>query len=95
MKDIIWGNGDKILTENSFVLNLTHRKDGNKDDYQDSEKIRIIDADVPGLAQDKSEWNEETLQVCISGSFLKCEIQERDKSGVLLAKISHSGVGGY
>lgn len=95
MTDIIWGNGNEILAKNLFVLNVTHRKDGNKDSYQDCEKIRIIDADVPGLSQNENEWNEMILQDCISGSFLKCEIQQRDESGVLLAKVSHSGVGGY
>lgn len=95
MTDIIWGNGSKVLSGNSFVLNVTHRKDGNKHDYSDSEKITIISADLPGLPHNESDWNEETLKTCVIDAFLKCEVDQRDETGVLLGKVSHSGAGGY
>ena len=95
MTDIIWGNGSEILSSDSFVLNVTHRKDGNKDNYSDVEKVKIVDVDIPGLPQDKSEWNAENLGSCTKDAFLKCEIDSRDESGILLAKVSHSGAGGY
>lgn len=95
MTDIIWGNGSEILSANSFILNVTHRKNGNKDNYADVEKIKIIQADIPGLPHNESEWNNEILEQCTKDAFLKCEIQSRDDSGMILAKVSHSGVGGY
>ena len=95
MVDIIWGNGSKILSRNSFVLNVTHRKDGNKQDYSDSEKITIESADLPGLPHDTNAWNEQVLGTCVIDAFLKCEINRRDESGVLVGKVSHSGAGGY
>ena len=95
MTDIIWGNGSKVLSSNSFVLNVTHRKDGNKHDYSNSERVIIVSADLPGLSHNGSEWNEETLKTCVIDAFLKCEVNERNENGILLGKVSHSGVGGY
>ena len=95
MVDIIWGNGSRILSRNSFVLNVTHRKDGNKHDYSDSEQIIITAADLPGLPYDETQWNEEELKTCVVDAFLKFEVERRDDGGILLGKVSHSGAGGY
>ena len=95
MADIIWGNGSKVLSNSSFSLNVTHRKDGNKQNYADSEKIQIVSGDLPGLPYDQKDWDEEILRNCVVDTFLKCEIEQRDQAGTLLAKVSHSGVGGY
>ncbi|MDH3340243.1 MAG: hypothetical protein OEL84_03035 [Nitrosopumilus sp.] len=95
MTDIIWGNGSKVLSANSFLLNVTHRKDGNKQDYSDSEKIIMTSADLPGLPQNQSDWDKESLKTCVIDAFLKCEVEQRNESGIVLAKVSHSGVGGY
>lgn len=95
MTDIIWGNGSKILSRNSFILNVTHRKDGNKNDYSDSEEILITSADLPGLPLNEGDWNENSLQSCVVDAFLKCEVDKRDENGIILAKVSHSGAGGY
>ena len=95
MTDIIWGNGSEVLSKDSFILNVTHRKNGNKGDYSNSEKIKILSADLPGFPNDKIDWNSEILKDCIHDAFLKCEIDKRNDEGILLAKVSHSGVGGY
>lgn len=95
MADIIWGNGADVLSANSFVINVTHRKDGNKMDYSDSEKVKIVEADLPGLSYNESEWDIESLRSCVIDTFLKCEVDNREESGMLIAKVSHSGVGGY
>lgn len=95
MVDIIWGNGSEILSKNSFVLNVTHRKNGNKINYDDSEKIQIVSADIPGLPVSQNDWNEDLLKKNLIGTFLKCEIEEKDNSGMVIGKVSHSGVGGY
>ena len=95
MGDVIWGNGSNILSANSFVLNVTHRKNGNGDNYSDTEKITVTSADLPGMPRNRDDWTEESLRTCVVGAFLKCEVERRDESGVIIGKISHSGAGGY
>ena len=95
MSDIIWGNGSNIISENSFQLDVTHRKDGNSEKYQDTVKIIISDVDLPGLSNNKLEWTIENLQKVIVDAFLKCEINSKTPEGNLVAKVSHSGAAGY
>lgn len=95
MNDIIWGNGGKALSNDSFELNVTHRKDGNELTYADIEKILIVEADVPGLSHDSSKWNIDELSNVLKDAFLKCEIKAKNPEGMLESKVSHSGVGGY
>ena len=95
MTDIIWGNGEKIISTDSFQINVTHRKDGNSDEYPDSVKIIISGVDLPGLSDNKSDWTVENLQGVIVNAFLKCEIDSKTPEGNLIAKVSHSGAAGY
>ena len=95
MTDIIWGNGQKIISTDSFEINVTHRKDGNSDEYPDSVKIIISGVDLPGLSDNKSDWTVENLQSVIVNAFLKCEIKSKTPEGDLIAKVSHSGAAGY
>ena len=95
MSDIIWGNGNSIISNNSFQLDVTHRKDGNSEKYQDIVKIIISDVDLPGLSDNESEWTVEDLQKVIVNAFLKCEISSKTPEGDLIAKVSHSGAAGY
>jgi hypothetical protein len=95
MSDIIWGNGSKIISKNSFELSITHRKDGNLEKYEDKVKIMISDVDLPGLSDNQSEWTAENLQKVIVNAFLKCEVHSKTPEGDLVAKVSHSGAAGY
>ena len=95
MTDIIWGNGQNIISTESFQLNVTHRKDGNSDEYPDTVKIIISEVDLPGLSDNKSDWTKENLQNVIVNAFLKCEIDSKTPEGDLIAKVSHSGAAGY
>jgi len=95
MTDIIWGNGQKIISTDSFQINVTHRKDGNSDEYPDSVKIIISGVDLPGLSDNKSDWTVENLQSVIVNAFLKCEIDSKTPEGDLIAKVSHPGAAGY
>ena len=95
MTDIIWGNGQKIISTDSFQINVTHRKDGNSNEYPDSVKIIISGVDLPGLSDNKSDWTVENLQSVIVNAFLKCEIDSKTPEGDLIAKVSHSGAAGY
>ena len=95
MTDIIWGNGSEVLSKDLIRINVTHRKDGNKTVYSDSELVKIIDADLPGLPIDRNCWTVDLLKQSIIETFLKCEVISKSNDGFLLAKVSHSGVGGY
>lgn len=95
MTDIIWGNVGKVESGQIIELNLTHRKDGNKNNYSDIEKIKITKTDVVTLSTNPSDWTKESTEKALGGLFVKCEIQERGKDGTLLASVSHSGQGGY
>ena len=95
MTDIIWGNIGTILSGQVFELNLTHRKDGNKNDYSDLEKIKIIETDIVTLPTNLAECTKELAEQFLPGLFVKCEIKERDSEGMLVSSLSHSGQGGY
>jgi hypothetical protein len=95
MTDIIWGNGSNIISKNSFQLDVTHRKDGNSEKYQDTVKIIIAGADLPGLSDNEAEWTTNELEKVIVNAFLKCEIDSKTPEGDLIAKVSHSGAAGY
>ena len=49
MTDIIWGNGQSIISTESFQLNVTHRKDGNSEIYPDTVKIIISGVEPFGV----------------------------------------------
>jgi hypothetical protein len=93
--DIIWGNGQNIISTDSFQLNVTHRKNGNSNEYPDRVKIIISKVDLPGLSDNKLNWTVENLQNVIVNAFLKCEINSKTPEGDLIAKVSHSGAAGY
>ena len=93
--DIIWGNVTKPLTDNTFELNVTHRKDGNKEDYSDVEKIKLHSTDIVTLPLDPNECTKQLIEENLSGVFVKCEIKEKENDGSLLAIVSNSGQGGY
>ena len=95
MTDIIWGNVGKVDSGSLFELSVTHRKDGNKNNYSDLEKISIDELDVVTLPQDPNQRTKEMIEQTLGGQFVKCEINEKSNDGILKAKVSHSGQGGY
>ena len=54
MSDIIWGTVTKILSNNSFEMNVSHQKDTNKDSYQDVEEINFVEIDIPSMFEIES-----------------------------------------
>ena len=93
--DIVWGNVGKILSGQIFELNITHRKNENKYNYSDTEKIKINKTDLGGLQIPVNEFTKELLENNISGMFVKCEIIEKDSEGNYISSVFHSGQGGY
>ena len=95
MTDIIWGNVGNALSGQIFELNVTHRKDGNKNDYSDIEKIKLQGSDIVTIPADPNECTKEMIEQNIAGMFVKCEIKEKDADNCLVSFVSHSGQGGY
>ena len=56
------GKWSKVLFQKiAFQLDVTHRKDGNSEKYQDTVKIIISGVDLPGLSDNESEWTVEMI----------------------------------
>ena len=94
MTDIIWGNAVKILSDNTFELNVTHRKDTNDDEYPDIQVIEIDKTDIVTIPVEPNQRTVSNLEQGLMNQFVKCEIKNR-KDNVLVADVSHSGQGGY
>ena len=95
MSDIIWGNVGRIISGQIFELNLTHRKDSNKNSYSNLELIKLQNTDIPTIPLDPAQCTVEILNQYLAGRFIKCEVQERDDNNHLCSNVSLSGQGGY
>ena len=95
MTDIIWGTVTKIITTNSFEMNVSHQKDTNNDSYQDVEQIHFTEIDIPSIPVDINSRNISQIEESLNDKFVKCEISGRNSENRLVCSVSHSGAGGY
>ena len=95
MTDIIWGTVTKIITTNSFEMNVSHQKDTNNDSYQDVEQIHFTEIDIPSISADENSRNISQIEERLNDKFVKCEISGRNSENRLVCSVSHSGAGGY
>lgn len=95
MGDLIWGNIKNILGLDTFELNVTHKKDDNQNQYADVEKIKFQETDIVSIPVDVSQRSKEDLEHNLKDKFVKCEIEGKDSSGYLIARVFQSGQGGY
>ena len=95
MTDIIWGTVTKIITTNSFEMNVSHQKDTNNDSYQDVEEIHFTEIDIPSIPADENSRNIAQIGESLNDKFVKCEISGRNSENKLVCLVSHSGAGGY
>ena len=95
MSDIIWGTVTKIITTNSFEMNVSHQKDTNQDSYQDEEQIQFTEIDIPSIPVDENSRNISQIEESLNNKFVKCEISGRNSENKLVCAVSHSGAGGY
>jgi len=95
MSDIIWGTVTKIITTNSFEMNVSHQKDTNQDSYQDEEQIQFTEIDIPSIPVDENSRNISQIEESLNNKFVKCEISGRNSENKLVCSVSHSGAGGY
>lgn len=95
MTDIIWGTVTKIISKNSFEMNVSHQKDTNNDSYQDVEEINFTDIDIPSIPADENSRDMTEIENNLNGKFVKCEISGRNSENRLVCSVSHSGAGGY
>ena len=95
MSDIIWGTVTKIITTNSFEMNVSHQKDTNQDSYQDVEQIQFTEIDIPSIPVDENSRIIPQIEESLNNKFVKCEILGRNSENKLVCTVSHSGAGGY
>ena len=95
MTDIIWGTVTKIITTNSFEMNVSLQKDTNNDSYQDIEEIQFTEVDIPSIPVDESSRTIPEIEQNLKDKFVKCEISGRNSENRLVCVVSHSGAGGY
>tara|TARA_B100000029_G_scaffold101452_2_gene91750 strand:- start:2860 stop:3147 length:288 start_codon:yes stop_codon:yes gene_type:complete len=95
MTDIIWGTATKILDNSSFELNVTHRKDENKNNYSDNEIIVFTEIDIVSIPSDPNMRTVQQIENALKDKFIKCEIMSRSENSDLVCKVFHSGAGGY
>ena len=95
MSDIILGTVTKIITTNSFEMNVSHQKDTNQDSYQDIEQIQFTEIDIPSIPVDENSRNIPQIEESLNNKFVKCEISGRNSENKLVCTVSHSGAGGY
>jgi|TARA_B110000438_G_scaffold264713_1_gene277577 hypothetical protein len=95
MTDIIWGTVTKIISTNSFEMNVSHQKDTNNDSYQDVEEIHFTEIDIPSIPEDEQSRNISQIEQSLNDKFVKCEISGRNSENKLVCLVSHSGAGGY
>ena len=95
MTDIIWGTVTKIISTNSFEMNVSHQKDTNNDSYQDVEEIHFTEIDIPSIPEDEQSRNISQIEQSLNDKFVKCEISGRNSENKLVCIVSHSGAGGY
>ena len=95
MTDIIWGTVTKIISTNSFEMNVSHQKDTNNDSYQDVEEIHFTEIDIPSIPVDEASRNIQDIEQNLKDKFVKCEISGRNSENRLVCSVSHSGAGGY
>ncbi|KAF6242909.1 hypothetical protein C6988_07000 [Nitrosopumilus sp. b1] len=94
MTDIIWGNVVRILSGNTFELNVTHQKDGNDEQYPETQGIEIDKTDIVTIPVEPNQRTASNLEQGLMNQFVKCEIKQK-KDNLLVADVSHSGQGGY
>ena len=95
MSDIIWGTVTKIISTNSFEMNVSHQKDTNQDGYQDVEEINFTEIDIPSISVDENSRNVSQIEENLKDKFVKCEISGRNSENRLVCVVSHAGAGGY
>tara|TARA_Y100000590_G_scaffold381285_1_gene450352 strand:- start:5448 stop:5735 length:288 start_codon:yes stop_codon:yes gene_type:complete len=95
MSDIIWGTVTKIISTNSFEMNVSHQKETNGDSYQDIEEIQFTEIDIPSIPADENSRQVSQIEQNLKDKFIKCEISGRNSENRLVCTVSHSGAGGY
>ena len=95
MTDIIWGTVTKVIANNKFEINVTHRKDENTNTYDDNEIVMFTEIDIMSLPADPSLRTIQQIEDAIKGKFIKCEVIIRCDDKMLNCNVFHSGAGGY
>ena len=87
MADLIQGEVTEVIDGDTFVLNVEQIGTQNKEEYKNSEKIRIANIDAPELKSPFGLSSKISLENKIKGKTVHCTIQTRDSYGRVVATI--------
>lgn len=88
MADTIIVTVRKVIDGDTFHAEVEAREAGNKEKYGASERIRIANIDAAALTSREGRTDKEKLEQAIRGKRLRCAVQSRDASGLLVCRIS-------
>ena len=71
MTDVIWGTVKKIISTNSFSMDVSHQKDTNQDSYKDIEEIQFTEIDIPSIPADENSRNVSEIEQNLKDKFVK------------------------
>ena len=87
MADTIRGPVTEVIDGDTFDMNITHVGNDNKEEYGDSERVRIAGIDAPEIDTEDGKKAKKALSNKISGKEVRCKIQTRDTYGRIVAEI--------
>lgn len=93
MADVIYGSVIKIVNGNTFSIKVSRVERDIPHQYEqrlynEYERIRIEEINVPGLSCSSGERDKKDLERAIKGKFVCCHVRTRDEYGRLLCKVS-------
>jgi len=87
MSDTIRGPVTNVVDGDTFDMKVTHVGKGNKEEYNNEERIRIADIDEPELNTPAGKRPKEKLEKKLKGKEVRCYVRARDSYGRIVAKV--------
>ena len=87
MADIIQGPVTQVVDGDTFDMTVTHTGTGNKNKYNNSERVRIASIDAPELNTAAGKRSKDALERTIKGKRVSCSVQARDTYGRVVADV--------
>jgi len=87
MVDVIRGIVVNIVDGDTFDMKVTHIGNNNNEEYNNEERVRIVDIDKPELRTPAGQRSKDLLERKLKGREIRCYIQARDTYGRIIAKV--------
>lgn len=88
MKDVLWGDVQKVIDGDTFIVRITHIGKLNNNQYNNQEKIRISGFNAPEIPSVGGYRAKQFLQRKISGKNVKMTVHARDAFGRLVCDVA-------